>query len=159
MRQEKRLYRLSVIQAGMDFMRKRGITFRVKKTVAFILAIFYLSFSIGATLNQHYCMGELTCTSLFDLQDDDCGKCGMKKHTEASKGCCKDISIMIKSGDSHTFSQTVYNFHPPIFTLPVIYVISARFNISKAPTENLYRAHSPPLLKNLLFLQFGTLRI
>jgi hypothetical protein len=131
----------------------------VRKACAFILAVFYLSFSIGATLHQHYCMGELVGTSLFSLQDDECGKCGMEKHTEASKDCCKDVSTTIKTDDSHTFSQTVFDFHSSIYTLPATYIVDANLNIPETQTENLYRAHSPPLLKHPLFLQFRNFRI
>lgn len=133
--------------------------FHVKKLSAVILAVFYLSFTVGATLNQHYCMGELVGTSLFDLRDEECGKCGMKKHTEASKDCCKDVSIVIKTGDSHTFSQAVYDFSSISFNIPAICFISTDINFPKESTETLYRAHSPPLSKNPLFIQFGDLRI
>ena len=132
---------------------------RVKKTCAFILAVLYFNFSVGATLHQHYCMGELVGTSLFDMRDDECGKCGMKKHTEASKNCCKDVSIVIKVGDSHTFSQPVYDIHSFTYILPDIYFVTADLSIPKGKTENSYRAHSPPLQKNPLFIQFGNFRI
>jgi hypothetical protein len=131
----------------------------VRKESAFILAVFYLSFSIGATLHQHYCMGELVGTSMFSLENDECGKCGMKKHTEASKDCCKDVSITIKNSDSHTFSQTAYHFNSFTFLLPAIPVATVNLDIPEAQTENLYRAHGPPLLKRPLFLQFGNFRI
>jgi hypothetical protein len=131
----------------------------VKKLQAFILAIIYISFSIGATLNQHYCMGELVGTSLFDLHDEACGKCGMPKHTEASKDCCKDVSIVIKADDAHTFSQTVYDIQAYTFILPDVHFIANSFNIPAFQTVNAYRAHSPPLLHLPLFIQFGSFRI
>ena len=104
-------------------------------------------------------MGELVGVSIFSLKDDECGKCGMEKHSEASKDCCKDVSITIKADDSHTFSQTVYDFNSFTFLLPAIQVVAVNLDISEAGTENLYRAHSPPLLKHPLFLQFGNFRI
>jgi hypothetical protein len=131
----------------------------VKKLQAFILAIIYISFSIGATLNQHYCMGELVGTSLFDLHDAACGKCGMPKHTEASKDCCKDVSIVIKADDAHTFSQTVYDFQVLAFILPDACFIANSFTTPASQTVNAYRAHSPPLLQLPLFIQFGNFRI
>lgn len=131
----------------------------MRKACAFILAVFYLFFAVGPTLHQHYCMGELVGTSLFDLRDDACGKCGMEKHTEESKDCCKDLSITIKTDDPHTFSQTVYDFNSFEFLLPAIQLVSSNASITETQTENLYRVHSPPLLKHPLFLQFGNFRI
>lgn len=104
-------------------------------------------------------MGELVGTSMFSLKNDECGKCGMQKHTEASKDCCKDVSITIKNNDSHTFSQPVYDFNSFAFLLPLVQLATVNPDIRQAQTENLYRAHSPPLLKHPLFLQFGNFRI
>jgi hypothetical protein len=131
----------------------------VKKLLAFILAIIYISFSIGATLNQHYCMGELVGTSLFDLHNKECGKCGMPKHSEASKGCCKDVSIVVKASDAHTFSQTVYDFKGFTFIVPVTPYVATSINIPSSQTVNAFRAHGPPLLPLPLFIQFGNFRI
>jgi hypothetical protein len=102
-------------------------------------------------------MGELVSTSLLGSNDSACGKCGMKKHTEAGKDCCKDVSIVIKNGDSHIFVQAVYNFHVLTFILPVIHFISPSFNIPAVQTENLLQAHGPP--KHPLFIQFRNFRI
>jgi hypothetical protein len=131
----------------------------VKKFCAFILAIFYFGFSIGVALNHHYCMGDFVGTSLFDFRDKECGKCGMKKHTEASKDCCKDVSIVIKVSDSHTFSQTAYDFHAFTIILPVTQYICTSANTSDAQLEKSFRAHSPPLLSTPLFIQFRNFRI
>ena len=131
----------------------------MKRVYAFILSIIYISFSIGTTLNQHYCMGELVGTSLFKLPGKACGKCGMPKHTEAGKRCCKDVSIVIKSGDEHTFSQTVYDFQASAFILPFTCTNAYCFNIPVFQTVNAYRVHSPPLLQLSLFKQFGNFRI
>lgn len=132
---------------------------RMKRVGAFILAIFYLSFTLGATLHQHYCMGELVGTSLFHPGDNECGKCGMKKHAEASKDCCKDVSIVVKAGGAHTFSQPDYNVLSFVFTLPPADVICTSLNIPQGNFKNLYRAHSPPLLKQPLFILFNNFRI
>jgi hypothetical protein len=131
----------------------------VKQICATILALVYLCGTVGATIQQHYCMGELVSTSLIGSNDPECGKCGMKKHIEASKDCCKDVSIVLKSGDSHIFHQAVFNFQDITFILPVIHCIPPRFNISAVQTENLLRAPGPPLLKYPLFIQYRNFRI
>jgi hypothetical protein len=131
----------------------------VRKACAFILAVFYLSFSIGATLHQHYCMGELVGASIYSHKDDECGKCGMKKHTESGNDCCKDVSITLKTNDSYTFSQPVYDFNSFSVLLPASQFATISLDIPEAQTENFYLAHSPPLLKHSLFLRFGNFRI
>jgi hypothetical protein len=131
----------------------------VKKACAFILALFYLSFSVGATLYQHYCMGEFVGASLLDLKEEECGKCGMQKHTEESKNCCKDVPIVIKTNDSHTFSQIAYDIGTSTFISPTVYFISDGLSILKAQTENLYRGHSPPLPSSSLYIRFQNFRI
>lgn len=131
----------------------------MKKLSSFILAIFYLYFTIGATVNHHYCMGELVGASLFDLKSKECGKCGMKKHTEASKDCCKDISIVVRTGDFHTFSQTVYDFNFPSLIIPEVPSIICDVRTFQEEDSKRYRAHSPPLLKYSLFLQYQNFRI
>lgn len=131
----------------------------MKELSSFILAIFYLYFTIGATVNHHYCMGELAGVSLFDLKSKECGKCGMKKHTEASKDCCKDVSIVIKSGDAHTFFQPVYDFNSFSLAIPENRFTVCDVRIKQDSNNTTYRAHSPPLLKYSLFLQYQNFRI
>jgi hypothetical protein len=131
----------------------------VKKISALILAAFYLAMSVGATLQQHYCMGEFVGTSLFSFDDKECGKCGMKKHTEASKDCCKDVSIVVKTSDSHTFAAVTYNFQSFDDVTPPIAVFFPDLNIPLTETENTYRAHSPSLQQEALFLWFRNIRI
>ena len=131
----------------------------VKKSASFILALLYFSSTVGTTIHQHYCMGELVGSSLFNTKNKSCGKCGMEKHTEESKDCCKDISIVIKSGDSHTFFQPVYdlNFFSPV--IPEIIFIICDVRINPYSNNTLYRAHSPPLLEYPLFIQHQNFRI
>jgi hypothetical protein len=114
---------------------------------------------MGPPIQQHYCMGKLVKTSLFGSRKDECAKCRMKKHTEANKDCCKDISIFVKGGDSHTFSQTIYDYHSISCILPATQFISYGLKIPQTQIENLYRAHSPPLLSFPFYIQFRNFRI
>jgi hypothetical protein len=75
----------------------------MKKFLASILAIIYLSTSMGATVHMHYCMGKLIGWSLVDHSGKDCSFCGMENKpapegcTVAMKGCCRDEHHLIKS--------------------------------------------------------------
>ena len=129
----------------------------MKKVTASILVILYLSLSVGITLHQHYCMGELVGTSLFDLRNEECGKCGMKKHTEASKDCCKDVSIVAKAGDTHTLSQIAYDFAITAIVIPHNFM--AVVTLPKGQSKSSYQAHSPPQTYHRLFLKVRDIRI
>ena len=131
----------------------------MKKCLAFILTFIYISFSVGATLNVHYCMGEMVGASLFTLRDQECGKCGMEKHTNESKNCCRDISIFLKSGDDHTFPQFHYVSTALSFTVHPVYYVVSEINLSERSTQKNFRAFSPPLLKSALIIQYQNFRI
>jgi len=146
-------------EAGTDFMRDSITTHAVKKLSSFILLILYFSSAVGTAVHQHYCMGELVGMSIFNTKNKACGKCGMEKHTEASKDCCKDVSIVIKSGDSHTFFQPVYDCNSFCPALPEINFTICDVRVNPHNNTTTYRAHSPPLLKHPLFLRFSCFRI
>lgn len=131
----------------------------MKNFCAFILAVIYLGFSIGATLNHHYCMGKFAGTSLFDLDENKCDKCGMEEGVGESKGCCTDISFVIKASESHTFTQTVYDFRFLAYIISATQFITASIYGQIAQTENVFRPQGPPLQKNPLFIQFRNFRV
>lgn len=74
----------------------------MKKFAATILAVIYLSTSMGATLHLHYCMGKLFSWGLTDTDSKNCGRCGMPKgsvntHRLSFKGvCCKDKQAQVQ---------------------------------------------------------------
>ena len=65
----------------------------MKKILVSILAVFYLTSSVGATVHLHYCMDQLISWSLSKGDGDKCDKCGMKK----DGGCCKDEHKFVKN--------------------------------------------------------------
>jgi hypothetical protein len=86
-----------------------GYRILMKKVFTAILAIIYLSTSMGATLHFHYCMGKLTGWGLIDHGSNTCSICGMqtsgaKQHGVILKGgCCTDENKLIKnSNDQNT---------------------------------------------------------
>ena len=76
----------------------------MKKLLVAILAIVYLTTSIGATIHLHYCMDKLVAWGFRADQTNkkSCPFCGMTK-TKAdkhcgkeTKGCCKDEQKQVK---------------------------------------------------------------
>jgi len=67
----------------------------MKKFIVSILAVLYLSSSIGATVHLHYCMDKLIGWSLEHSKGNRCSKCGMVKK-QKGKACCKDEHKQLK---------------------------------------------------------------
>jgi hypothetical protein len=123
----------------------------MKKVFATILAVIYLSTSMGATVHLHYCMGKLFSWSLLDKDGKNCGKCGMEKSDVSGRcvavagGCCKDRQAHIQldkdqqtTENSYTFLATTFVALPETMaTLPGIYTASyiAGYPTTNAPPE------------------------
>jgi hypothetical protein len=86
--------------------------FFMKKVLATILAIIYLSTSMGATIHLHYCMDKLVAWGLLDHSGKDCSFCGMQKKqmaagcTVVKKDCCRDEHRQIKNSQDQKMGQT-----------------------------------------------------
>jgi hypothetical protein len=131
----------------------------VKQACATILVLLYMFASIGAIIHQHFCMGELVNFSMFISKDKKCGKCGMEKHTDANNECCKDIPVVIKGEDSHTFSQAAYNLPAFTFNTTSNEFCNGAFLLELQTGDINNILSLPPLIKKPLFLQFRNIRI
>lgn len=81
----------------------------MKKFLAFILTIFYLASTTGATVHMHYCMGEMVNKSFWHNDEKECSRCGMEKTGEDDNGCCKDEQQQFKIDNEHKITET--SFH------------------------------------------------
>ncbi|TWI82600.1 HYC_CC_PP family protein [Chitinophaga japonensis] len=132
----------------------------MQRVCSVILALLYLCFTSGVTIYQHYCMGKLESVSIFHGEDRECSICGMKKHTDASKGCCKDVTLSSgKSDDYHISSHVLATFNTSVIFTPLIFNITVVQVSIQKPSITTYMAHAPPLQKQPLFLQFRNFRI
>ncbi len=93
----------------------------MKKFVVAILAIVYLSTSVGATIRLHYCMGKLVNWGLSHSNKAVCSNCGMRKcHSSTREGCCSDEYKQIKNEKDQKLSESfVYLNKVLIETAPV----------------------------------------
>jgi hypothetical protein len=89
----------------------------MKKFLATILAVIYLTTSMGATVHFHYCMGKLFSWDLAGRQDNkDCDHCGMPKgnadkhHKTMKSGCCKDTQTVVKLDKDQKTTESAYKF-------------------------------------------------
>jgi hypothetical protein len=136
----------------------------MKKVFASILAVIYLSTSMGATVHLHYCMGKLFSWSLTDKDSKNCGQCGMPKssmsgHCSSFKdGCCKDEQAHVQLDKDQKATENDYAFSALIFAalpaaitaLPGNYVVSyiAGYPTTNAPPD---QGKVPLFIRNCTF--------
>jgi hypothetical protein len=88
----------------------------MKKFFVSILAVLYLSTSVGATIHLHYCMGKLVSWGLVNHDTRNCEYCGMAKdHSSqdnhvSKKNCCNDEQKQIKANMDQKLAQADLQF-------------------------------------------------
>lgn len=133
----------------------------MKQLYAFILALFYLCFTNGVTIYQHYCMGELESVSIVKREDSVCSKCGMNQHRTKNNGCCKDVAVASKkSGDFHTYSSILVRFATSILLIPLKYSEDSFIVCHQNSVSSICVDHGPPLIKKQpLYITYDNFRI
>ena len=112
----------------------------MKKILTSILAIFYLSFSVGATIHLHYCMDKLVNWSLSKEDGDECEKCGMEK----DGGCCKDEHTVIKNNiDQKVAESAIQLIQMTAVAAPAAFIYSSEHYFSSLIKEY-STSHAPP---------------
>lgn len=115
-----------------------------------------MTFSAGATMHLHYCMGEFVNISLVDTNSGACVKCGMESHGD-DNGCCKDVEVTAKISDAHYSAPLVhilqiYVDFIPSYTAPISERIQENEVVNSFITSFSTGEHP-------LFIQFCNLRI
>jgi hypothetical protein len=124
----------------------------VKKILVTILALVYLTASIGATVHMHYCMDKLVSWGFAHQNSDDksCSYCGMKKTpadkncSKEVKGCCKDEHKQLRLEKDQKVSEYGFDFNKLISqsTVPSLLEI---YKVSVfSPTLTYPLTHAPP---------------
>ena len=80
----------------------------MKKILAGILALMYLTVTSGIAMEIHYCMGKKAGIEFYGSSSEVCGMCGMQ---EDKTGCCHDEHKFVKLGDSHKNVNNNISFH------------------------------------------------
>lgn len=110
----------------------------MKKLFALILAIVYLSSTVGATVHVHFCMNKLVNWSLND-DGNKCKNCGMEK----DGNCCKDESKFVKNSLDQTATGAIQLLLAPT-TDPVAFM-NVDENYSSYLTNEYPANHAPPI--------------
>lgn len=113
----------------------------MKKIIALVFAVLYISAASGFVLNVHYCMGNFVGVDIDGKKSDTCGKCGM---ADSTSGCCHSESKIVKIDNSHKASSVVYNIEIPVSNLPVFLSFFERSNLNSDKID-LPVAYAPPI--------------
>lgn len=114
----------------------------MKKALASILAIFYLTSALGATIHLHYCMDKLINWSLLKGDGDKCEKCGMEK----DGGCCKDEDKVIKNNADQIIAGSAVQSMQVLSTAALFAHINTSENYFSSLIERYPICHAPPLI-------------
>ncbi len=131
----------------------------MKKLLVAIFALLYISTSVGATVQMHYCMGKLADWGLTHNKSGTCGKCGMEETEKKQNGCCKDEQKFLKNDtDQKTPESSLQLMQLMGVALPVSFFEIPAVDIPTIPAEN-HIGHAPPrgnsvavYIRNCVFL-------
>ena len=129
----------------------------MKRFIAFILAVLYLSISVGATIRLHYCMGELVNTTIFGGDSKTCPTCGMEEHSEKSN-CCKNIKITIKSDKKLLAPQVAQGLENGFTIAAIQYPNQSELFLNSNIFSLTTFTHKPPLLSYPIYLHIQIFR-
>ena len=128
----------------------------MKKLLASITLLLYFVVSTGFVVSVHYCMDKVNSLQLGDVEQHQCGRCGMP--IKDSKGCCKDEVKVVKM----QVDQTVAKLVKPDFSLPATVVSNTAFRLTPLfnnTQKEVPVAHGPPLSKQDTYLQNCVFRL
>ena len=130
----------------------------MKKFIVSILAVLYLSSSIGATVHLHYCMDKLIGWSLEHQKDNRCSKCGMIKK-QKGKACCKDEYKQLKLQNDQKAAASYQATQLSSVAILTNFFISPSVNLPSLAEENPL-SHAPPGSKSIpLYIRYKVFRI
>lgn len=116
----------------------------MQKFAITILALIYLSTSIGVTVHMHYCMDKIADWGLTNKESNTCSKCGMEKSGRKDKDCCKDKLTYFKITEDQKITESATQpAHQIAFIVPAFY-IELPTNILALSTEKRPIGDSPP---------------
>src|SRR5512138_104862 len=117
----------------------------MKKIIVAILAVLYLSTSIGATVHLHYCMGRLVDWGLWHTNSSRCSTCGMeKKHGSNDNGCCRDEHKQLKVEKDQKLSESFLQSGRIAAELTAVPVSVYSFLLPVAVTQEFSKSNAPP---------------
>ncbi len=130
----------------------------MKKFAASCLLIIYFTFSAGATVHLHYCMGALAGFSFSDTNEGSCSECGMDQHDDANS-CCKDVEVTAKISDNHNTAYTNCYLTSPWHDIAVDFPQFEFTPVPAKPYFGIFEQYPPGYTIDSLFIRYRNLRI
>lgn len=115
----------------------------MKKMLVSILAVFYLTSTVGAIVHLHYCMDKLVNWSLLKSEGNKCDKCGMEK----DGGCCKDEKKVIKNHVDQNMAEPVVQSMQVLSTGALSFINTSE-DLFSSLIERYPIWHAPPLISS-----------
>lgn len=132
----------------------------MKKFIAAILALVYMTTSTGATIHMHYCMGKLADWSVGHNDSKTCSKCGMEKGVKMTNGCCNDEQKFFKSDADQKISESTFQALQLIAVALPASLIELAVNNFPSVTEQNPTSHAPPRSNGIaIYIRNRTFRI
>lgn len=128
----------------------------MKKVIASILLLLYVTVSSGIVINLHYCMNRLDSAKLGVVNNEVCTKCGMQ--TDELNSCCHNEVKIIKIQDVQKVTNLNYDFA----TFKIVTTNHSNLFVELLSTLNDYsfvNNHSPPINKQDTYLVNCVFRI
>jgi hypothetical protein len=117
----------------------------MKKILVAILLVAYTFAASGASVDLHYCMGNLIGWDFDYSSKEDCRNCGMK--TKSDKGCCDNKQIQAKVDKDQQASYNNVSFATDHFVVLPVY-LNADDVLVNAKTIVHPSIHAPPLINH-----------
>jgi hypothetical protein len=90
-------------------LRKEVNFVLLKKLLAILVSVLYLTMTAGMVVSAHYCMGDLADISIGHDTAEKCRDCGMDNN-----GCCHDEVKICRITDAHGPAASVAVNHPAV---------------------------------------------
>lgn len=116
----------------------------MKKLIIAILSILYIGTASGATVQLHYCMGDLVKWSIGDNDSNACDNCGMEKNGKGDNDCCKDEQKQIKLEKDQKVAESFQVMQLIATAVPLSSVVYTLPHVTSETEEN-PRSNAPPL--------------
>lgn len=118
----------------------------MKRIIAFILALVYITSTSGAVITTHYCAGKIKSVSV-ELSIKSCA-C----KAEEPKGCCKTEQKLVKLNDTHKASNVAFNFGLDEYIVPSEHHLTNDIPLVFSNINLQQGNSSPPLLPVAIYI-------
>jgi hypothetical protein len=124
----------------------------MKKVFVTILAVIYLTTSIGATVHLHFCMDKLVAWELGSEKSKSkaCPYCGMVKTSadrhcgKQAKGCCHDEHKQVRAEKDQKTVDVGYKLERPFFSVATHSFSGGLYLDVFSPVLEYPLIHAPP---------------